>query len=108
MAKFGFELNLDKLVPLTTYLIFLGILIDSMIMELSLPSDKLADIQHIMNDFLSKQRIIKRQLQRLAGKLNFASRVVRGQRTFVRRILDVIGKIRRQNPAGIQDCPIGW
>lgn len=95
LHNLGFELAKDKLEAPTTCITFLGIQIDSIRMELSLPNDKLQNIQNVVNQFLNKKRATKRQLQTLAGKLNFAARVVRGGRTFLRRILDVMNKLKK-------------
>ena len=57
-------------------------------MELSLPQDKLTETKLLVDQFLKRKRASKRQLQQLAGKLNWACRVVHGGRTFLRRILD--------------------
>ena len=54
----------------------------------SLPPEKLDQIRNEVNLFLEKCRASKHQLQSIAGRLNFASQVVRGGRTFLRRILD--------------------
>ena len=57
-------------------------------MELSLPPDKLKETKDLVDRFTKRKRGSKRQLQQLAGKLNWACRVVHGGRTFLRRIID--------------------
>ena len=89
----GFELNYAKLVAPTTDLTFLGVRINSLTMELALPPPKLNEIRCLVATFLNKRHATRRQLQSLAGKLNFAARVVRGGRVFLRRILDAIAKL---------------
>ena len=42
-----------------------------------------------------KRKLTKRQLQSLVGVLSFASTVVKGGRTFTRRIIDSMNKLRR-------------
>ena len=95
LLQLGFELNYKKLVAPTTRLVFLGIQFDTGSCELALPQEKLEDIVEVTGSFLRKSRATKRQLQSLAGKLNFAAKVVRGGRTFLRRILDSIKQLRR-------------
>ena len=63
-------------------------------MELSLPQNKLDESKLLINTFLNRKRASKRQLQQLAGKLNWACRVVHGGRTFLRRILDSMNSLR--------------
>ena len=45
--------------------------------------------------YIPKSRASKRELQALAGKLNWASRVIFGGRTFLRRILDLMNTMSR-------------
>ena len=49
---------------------------------MTLPVDKLAELDTLVLEFQKKQRASKTQLQRLAGKLNWACRVVYGGRIF--------------------------
>jgi len=78
LQKLGFQLSLSKLVPPTQKLVFLGIEFDTVTMSLALPSDKLTDLQHVIHSFCSRTQATKRQLQQLAGKLNWACKVVYG------------------------------
>lgn len=64
---------------------------------MTLPADKLAELHIVVLEFQNKQRASKKQLQRLAGKLNWACRVVYGGRTFLRRILDTMNAL---SPSG--------
>ena len=62
---------------------------------MTLPADKLAELNTVVLEFQNK-RASKKQLQRLAGKLNWACRVVYlvyGGRTFLRRILDTMNEL---------------
>ena len=58
-----------------------------------LPEDKLVALQAVILDFLHWHRASKRQLQSLAGRLNWACQVVYGGHTFLRRILDAIASL---------------
>ena len=97
LERLGFRINKKKIVHPTTSLIFLGICMDSLTCELSLPGDKLNAIRTIVAQFMHKKRATKLQLQSLVGKLNFAARVVRGGRTFLRRIFDAIASLKKQH-----------
>ena len=94
LLRLGFEVNYSKLKPPSRDITYLGIRIQSQSMELSLPPDKLDSINECLHTFKDKSRACKRQLQSLAGKLNYAARVVRGGRTFLRRLLDAINSLR--------------
>ena len=95
LLDLGFELSSTKLVPPTQCLTFLGVEICSRTLTLSLPAPKLEELRALVASFLSKKRATKRQLQHLAGKLNWACKVVYGGRTFLRRVLDLMNTLPR-------------
>lgn len=90
LRRLGFTINLSKIVPPCKKITFLGIELNSETMTISLPDNKLQGIKDTLAGFISRSRATKRQLQSLAGKLNHAAKVVRGGRTFMRRILNSI------------------
>ena len=100
LEDLGFTISQHKLVRPTQRLTFLGVELDTTNCTMSLPSGKLDELLHLVTEFQSRKRATRKQLQCLAGKLNWACRVIYGGRTFLRRILDTInalsntGKIR--------------
>ena len=62
--------------PPTQRLTFLGVDIDTLARQLSLPETKLCELRELLSDTISKRSITKRELQSLVEKLNFAARVV--------------------------------
>ena len=94
LCNLGFQISPGKVVPPCQLLTFLGIQIDTVNLELSLPQEKLVETKALVQEFLHKKRANKHQLQCLAGKLNWASRVVYGGQTFLRRIIDHINCLR--------------
>jgi hypothetical protein len=95
LRTLGFMINWSKVVEPTTSIIFLGIEIDSSTMELRFPADKLSLLRLELDDFKVRKRASKKQLQSFAGKLNWASAVIRGGRVFLRRIIDCITSLKR-------------
>ena len=93
LNNLGFEINQKKAVPPTQQLVFLGILIDTISQTLSLPEDKLVKLRSVVKEFLQRHKSSKRQLQSLAGKLNWACKAVYGGRTFLWRILDAMNTL---------------
>ena len=83
LQELGFSISWHKVVSPTQKLVFLGVELDTKHCSVSLPSSKLAELQSVVSNFLTKRRANKRQLQQLAGKLNWACRVVYGGRTFL-------------------------
>jgi hypothetical protein len=95
LQRLGFEINFDKVVPPCQALTFLGVFIDSRNRTLSLPEDKLGKLQTLLHDWQCRRKVTKRELQHLVGKLSWAARVVRGGRTFLRRLIDLSCKLQR-------------
>ena len=87
--RLGIPLAPDKLEGPTTRLVFLGILIDSNLMESSLPPDKLSELLAELQAWSSRKKCIKRDLLSLIGKLNFACRIIPAGRIFLRRLIDL-------------------
>ena len=93
LRSLGFWINWSKVVDPSQKVTFLGINIDSISYHLTLPNDKMDETIDLLRWFRDKTRASKKQLQRLAGKLNWASRVIRGGRTYLRRVLDLQNQI---------------
>lgn len=83
LQDLGFSISWHKVVQPTQKLVFLGVEIDTVHFSLSLPASKLTELQRVVSNFLNKRQVNKKQLQQLAGKLNWACRVVYGGRTFL-------------------------
>ena len=91
----GLEVSWEKVAGPASSLSFLGIQIDWVARTLSLPPKKLMEVKHLIDIWLTKTKATKRQVQQLVGKLNWCSRVVRGGRTFMRNLIDLISKLKK-------------
>lgn len=89
LRELGFAINWSKVEGPSQQLVFLGVVVDSVTMTLSLPSSKLQDFNILLGTFSRRKRASVRQLETLIGKLNWASQVICGGRTFLRRVLDL-------------------
>ena len=94
LLQLGFDINYSKVVPPSTSLVFLGININTTRCELALPPEKLTQIRDNVGSYLAKRRASKGQLQSLAGKLEFAAKVVCKGGTFLSRIIECITRLR--------------
>lgn len=94
LHSLGFNVSWRKVVSPCQRVTFLGIELDSTIMSLRLPADKLSRLHELVSAFSEKVSASKRQLQSLAGSLNFACQVVHGGRTFLRRVIDCVNKLK--------------
>lgn len=90
LGQLGFTVAWQKCSSPSTKCVFLGVLIDSMDMTMSLPPKKLERLSMELEFFRGRSRATVRQLQRLCGILCYASRVIRGGRTFSRRVIDLL------------------
>ena len=88
-------LQSGKLEPSSICITFLTIELNSKTMTLSLPSSKLDSIITELQSWTPRARATKHQLQSLAGKLNYAARVVRGGGTFLRWLLNCICSLQK-------------
>ncbi|CAG2192937.1 unnamed protein product [Mytilus edulis] len=94
LRKLGFSISWSKVVDPCQKLVFLGVEIDSTTLELRLPIKKLDELRRELASFQQRKHVSKKQLQSLAGKLNWASSVVHGGRDFLRRIIDSIMQLK--------------
>ena len=85
-ADLGVPLELSKLEGPSTCLTFLGIEIDTVTMQARLPREKLSSLKQELNSAIDRKSMLKRDLQRLTGLLQFATRVIKPGRPFLRRL----------------------
>lgn len=93
LQDLGFQISWHKVTGPTQKLVFLGVELDTLRCEMVLPWGKLDDLHKTVSSFLTRRRATKRQLQSLAGKLNWACRVVYGGCRFLRCILDCMNSL---------------
>ncbi len=94
LIHLGFAISWSKLQAPTQTARFLGIWLDTVALEASLPPEKLTKLHSMVVSFSQRSRLSKRELQSLCGFLNFASKVVRGARTFTRRLIDSCNSLK--------------
>ena len=94
LRNLGFAISYKKVVGLTKHLTFLSIDIDSVDMKLTLPDQKVSELKELLDSYQQKRHTTTKQLQTLAGKLNWGAQVIRGGRAFLRRILDAVGTLK--------------
>ena len=97
LITLGFGVSWSKVCGPSQELAFLGITLDSTVMEARLPPDKLRKLRNILVDFTDRNRATKKELSSLAGILSFCSSVVKGGRCFSRRIIDLMNTVRHNH-----------
>ncbi|XP_070608807.1 uncharacterized protein [Erythrolamprus reginae] len=93
-AQLGVPLASEKTEGPATRITFLGIELDSEEQSSRLPLEKLVKIKRKLDEVLGCRKVTLRQLQELAGILNFACRVVVPGRAFSRRLYDAMKGLR--------------
>ena len=91
----GLPVEPSKSVGPTTCITFLGIQIDSIRQELSLPKEKLNQLQEMITQWRGRKACKKRELLSLIGSLSHACKVIRAGRAFLRRLIDLSMKATR-------------
>lgn len=97
--RLGIPIAGDKTEGPCTLLTFLGIELDTVKMTASLSPAKLAELQTLLRVWGQKTTASVNELQSLAGVLNWACSVVRPGRAFLRRIIDHIKALCKEQAA---------
>jgi hypothetical protein len=96
-SSLGIEESVDKILFPSVRMIFLGVLVDSVNMTVEVPLDKLLQIKQELECWLGKKKASKRELQSLAGKLNFLAKCVKAGRVFMSRILCTLKSLKHND-----------
>ena len=86
----GFDISIKKLVKPCTKAICLGVEIDNENFTVSVPEDKLKNIQETCKVWQHKVTRTKKELQSLSGSLLYISKCVNSSRFFLNRMLDTL------------------
>ena len=97
LENLGFTINWNKVEPPSQVMTFLGIEIDSIRGTLSLPQNKLQELRDELSTWQHKSKATKHELQKLIGRLNWGAKVIKGGRTFLRRLIDIMCKLKRKH-----------
>ena len=89
----GFAINYSKVEGPVHSLQFLGVKLDTLSMTASLPQSKLEELIALIADTWRRPSTTKRTLQRLAGKMVWAARLIKLGRAHIRRIFDLISTL---------------
>lgn len=94
ISQLGFTNNTAKFVAPCTCLSFLGIELDSIAMTARVPDDKVAQLRSELLRASRREKMTKRELQSLLGVMNFAAKVVRAGRAWMRSLIDLTTQVR--------------
>ena len=89
-SSLGLAVAEQKLQPPAELVTWLGIRIDLQENELSIPQQKLAEIQKSLADASRRKTLTRKQLQRVIGQINHLAKVVQPARLFMGRLLEAL------------------
>ena len=93
----GIPLAEEKIISPCTYIIFLGIGIDSISLTMYIEQEKYDDIKMILREWRERKKCTKQEIESLVGKLSFASKVVQPGRLFLRRLINLGTKVKKSH-----------
>ena len=74
----------------TCCMVFLGIEVNTILLTLSIPRNKLQEILYVLSKWADKDTATLNEIQKLAGLLNFACRCIRSGRVYLACILNFL------------------
>ena len=90
LAELGLDISPKKLVPPSTSVVFLGILVDSINKTVSIPADKLQEITKLCLQWHTKTYCSKQDLQSLLGSLLYVTKCLKNSRYFLNRMFQML------------------
>lgn len=101
IEQLGFEENENKRCPPAQRIVFLGIQLDTISMTASIPVEKLRALVDRLSVVERAASISIDELASLVGSASWCARVVFGARTFSRRLIDLLTRLR---DSGARSC----
>lgn len=96
-ADIGVPVKESKTVHPITRAVVHGILVDTETLTAHLPQEKLDSLRQLLSDYKCKKKITLSQLQSILGHLNFACKVIKPGRCFLRRLYDLTLGVKCQH-----------
>ena len=90
LSELGLSVSAKKLVPPSTKVVCLGILVDTVDLSVSVPEEKLQLLKDTCIKWSSKHVGNKRELQFLLGSLLYVAKCIKYARFFLNRMLQLI------------------
>ena len=90
LVDFGLAEARNKSCAPAHVMVFLGIEVNSILLTLRIPEGKLCEILNLLESWESKVVATRKEVQQLAGSLNFVARCVRSGRVYLSRILNFL------------------
>ena len=89
LRHLGFYVSFSKLIHPSKCVVYLGIIIDSVRMELRLPEGKVSKLKCLLDQLLAKRRVSRKEIEKLGGLLSHCAHVVKGDKVFCKRVFNL-------------------
>lgn len=96
--ELGIPIAHDKTVGPSSVLTFLGFVIDTELLMVLIPPDKLAKLRSSLEPMMFKNKMQVKDLESVTGLLSFCSRAIPSSRAFLRRFYDLITTVHKKKP----------
>ena len=90
LDEVGLEESKAKANPPDTKMLFLGILFDSVEMNMQIDMDRIVAVREELEAWENKTSATKKEIQSIVGKLSFMAKCVRPGRLFIARMLETL------------------
>ena len=90
MSELSLSVSAKKLVPPSTRVTCLGIVVDTMEFTVSIPVEKFQVVKTLCHQWSTKQTCTKRELQSLLGSLLYVAKCIKYARYFLNRMLSLL------------------
>ena len=97
LQHLGFEVSWRKVTNPDRITTYLGITIDSIKLELSLPMEKVLKLRTLLLSLINRGHASKKELECVGGLVSHCAYIVKGGRTFSRRIFDLSASYSRHS-----------
>jgi hypothetical protein len=82
----------------TTVLRYLGFEIDTLLMMIRIPQEKIDKLRSILQPIILKKKVKVKHLESLTGLMAFCSKALPSSRAFIRRFYDILASIKVKKP----------
>ena len=97
LHELGLTVSAKKLVALSTKVMCLGIVVDTVALSMSIPAEKLSVIKNLCSQWTGKQICAKKELQSLLGLLLYVGKCTKYARYFFNRMLMLLSENNHNN-----------
>jgi hypothetical protein len=87
-----------KTVGPSNIITFLGFIIDTVLMMVRIPEEKLQRLRNLLQPLLYKKKVSLKDLESLTGLMAYCSRAILSSRAFIRRFYDLIAAVNNKKP----------